>query len=114
MTSPSRLAVLASTALCLTAAHLGTQASPTNTLPQLLAQADVAELSIEQLGNIPITSVSRREETLAGAAASVFVITADDIRRSGATSLAEVLRMAPNLDVARADTNQYAISARLQ
>ncbi len=112
MTSPSRLAVLASTALCLTAAHLGTQASPTNTLPQLLAQADVAELSIEQLGNIPITSVSRREETLAGAAASVFVITADDIRRSGATSLAEVLRMAPNLDVARADTNQYAISAR--
>ena len=112
MTSPSRLAVLASTALCLTAAHVGTQASPTNTLPQLLAQADVAELSIEQLGNIPITSVSRREETLAGAAASVFVITADDIRRSGATSLAEVLRMAPNLDVARADTNQYAISAR--
>jgi iron complex outermembrane receptor protein len=49
---------------------------------------------------------------LADAPASIYVISAEDIRRSGATSIPEVLRMAPNLIVARADTNQYAISAR--
>jgi iron complex outermembrane recepter protein len=74
--------------------------------------ADLADLSLEQLGNIIVTSVSRREEPLADAPASIFVITADDIRRSGAASLPEALRLAPNLEVARADANQYAISAR--
>jgi outer membrane receptor for ferrienterochelin and colicin len=43
---------------------------------------------------------------------AVYVIGSEDIRRSGATSLAEALRLAPNLDVARVDANQYAISAR--
>lgn len=74
--------------------------------------ADLAELSLEQLSNIEITSVSRRAEPLSAAAGSVFVITADDIRSSGATSLPEALRLAPNLQVARADANQYAITAR--
>jgi len=73
---------------------------------------DLADLTLEQLANIQVTSVSRREERLADAAGSVFVISAEDIRRSGATSLPEVLRLAPNLHVARADANQYAISAR--
>ena len=73
---------------------------------------DLADLTLEQLGNIEITSVSKRAEQLSDAAASVFVISADDIRRSGATSLPEALRLAPNLQVARADTNQYAITAR--
>lgn len=77
-----------------------------------VAASDVANLSLEQLGNIIVTSVSRREERLASAAASIYVISADDIRRSGATSIPEALRLAPNLLVARADTNQYAISAR--
>ncbi len=74
--------------------------------------ADLADLTLEQLANIQVTSVSRREERLADAAGSVFVISAEDIRRSGATSLPEVLRLAPNLHVARSDANQYAISAR--
>ncbi len=72
----------------------------------------LVDLSLEQLSNIVVTSVSRREESLANAPASVYVITHDDIRRSGVTSLPEALRLAPNLQVARADTNQYAISAR--
>ena len=59
-----------------------------------------------------MTSVARRPESLAYAAASLYVITADEIRRSGATSIPEALRLAPNLDVARVDSNQYAISAR--
>ena len=71
-----------------------------------------ADLSLEELSQVEITSVSRRAERLGEAAASVYVITGEDIRRSGATSLAEALRLAPNLQVARVDSAQYAISAR--
>lgn len=74
--------------------------------------ADLADLSLEQLTRITVTSASRREERLLDAPASIFVITADDIRRSGATSIPEALRFAPNLFVARADSSQYAITAR--
>ena len=77
-----------------------------------LQVAELADLSLEQLSDIVVTSVSRREERLADAAASVFVIGAEDIRRSGATSLPEALRLAPNLQVARINTHQYAITAR--
>jgi iron complex outermembrane recepter protein len=77
-----------------------------------LAATDFAEMSLEQLSSIIVTSVSRREQPLSSAAASIYVISAEDIRRSGATTLPEALRLAPNLQVARADANQYAISAR--
>jgi iron complex outermembrane receptor protein len=72
----------------------------------------LSELSLEELGDVEITSVSRQAEPLSEAAASVYVITADDIRRSGATQLPEALRLAPNLQVARVNSNSYAISAR--
>jgi iron complex outermembrane recepter protein len=72
----------------------------------------LADLSLEQLGNIRVTSVSRRPERLLQAAASVFVITSEDIRRSGARSLPEALRLAPNLQVAQTGASQWAISAR--
>ena len=61
----------------------------------------LTDLSLEELSNIAITSASKRAERLSDAPTSVFVITADDIRRSGATSLPEALRLAPNLQVAR-------------
>ena len=79
---------------------------------QTMRVADIADLSIEELGNIQITSVSKHSERLADAAASIFVITGEDIRRSGATRLPEALRLAPNLEVARASASSYAISAR--
>jgi len=79
---------------------------------QTIRVADLADLSIEELSNIQITSVSRHAERLSDASASVFVITAEDIRRSGATSLPEALRIAPNLEVARVNANSYSISAR--
>jgi len=72
----------------------------------------LSKLSIDQLADITITSVSRRAEPLSGAPASVFVITAEDIHRSGATSLPEALRLAPNLEVARINSYSYAIAAR--
>jgi len=77
-----------------------------------VALDDLAALSLEELGNIPVTSVSKKAERLADAAASLYVITADDIRRSGARTLPEALRLAPNLFVARAHSAGYAITAR--
>jgi len=74
--------------------------------------SDLADLSLEELANIPVTSVSKHPEPLANAAASIFVITGEDIRRSGATRLPEALRLAPNLQVALANASTYAISAR--
>lgn len=72
----------------------------------------LADLSLEQLSDMEITSVSGRAEPLSRAAAAVFVITGEDIRRSAATSLPEALRLAPNLQVARSSAGAYAISAR--
>ncbi len=74
--------------------------------------ADLKQLSLEELLQVQVVSVSKRSEKLLEAPASIFVITADDIRRSGATSLAEALRLAPGLLIARQDAVQYAISAR--
>lgn len=72
----------------------------------------LADLSLEQLSDIVVVSVSRQRERLSAAAASIFVITGNDIRRAGAQSLPEALRLAPNLQVARVDARNYAISAR--
>jgi len=79
--------------------------------PDSAAQA-LKQLSIEQLMNLEVTSVSRRPERLSQTASAIQVITQDDIRRSGASSLAEALRLAPNLQVAQVDSRQWAISAR--
>ncbi|HYC97066.1 TonB-dependent receptor [Brevundimonas sp.] len=73
---------------------------------------DLTRLSLEELSMVEVTSVSMRPEALADAAAAIYVISADDIRRSGATSLPEVLRLAPNLSVQRVNAVDYAISAR--
>ncbi|AEG92746.1 conserved hypothetical protein [Ramlibacter tataouinensis TTB310] len=72
----------------------------------------LADLSLEQLSQVQVTSVSGHAEPLQDAAASIYVITAQDIRRSAATSLPEVLRLAPNLQVAQVDAGSWAISAR--
>jgi iron complex outermembrane receptor protein len=73
---------------------------------------EIVGLSLEELAGIQVTSVSRRGEPLSAAPASIYVITHDAIRRAGASSLPEALRLAPNLQVARIDATQYAISAR--
>jgi iron complex outermembrane receptor protein len=70
------------------------------------------KLPFEQLFDIQISTVSRRPERLVDAASAVQVITAEEIRRSGASSLPEALRLAPNLHVAQVSSSQWAISAR--
>jgi iron complex outermembrane recepter protein len=69
-------------------------------------------LSIEQLMDIEVTSVSRSPETLSAAAAAVSVLTDEDIRRSGATTIPEALRGIPGLHVARRNANSWAVSSR--
>ena len=73
---------------------------------------DVAAMSMEDLMNMQVTSVSKRTQKVADAAAAIFVITQEDIRRSGATSIPEALRMAPGIQVARIDENKWAIGSR--
>src|SRR5688572_155925 len=69
-------------------------------------------LSIEELMDIEVTSVSRSAETLSSAAAAVGVVTNEDIRRSGATTIPEALRGIPGLHVARRNANSWAVSSR--
>jgi len=80
--------------------------------PQTVDPADLKNLSIEELMQIDVTSVSRRSERLSSASAAVTVITQDEIRRSGATSLPDALRLATSLHVARATQGSWAVSAR--
>jgi iron complex outermembrane receptor protein len=70
------------------------------------------KMSVEELMDIEVTSVSRRPEKLSETASAIQVITPEDIRRSGVTRLPEALRLASNLHVAQVDSRQWAISAR--
>ncbi|MFO1266892.1 MAG: TonB-dependent receptor plug domain-containing protein [Rubrivivax sp.] len=83
----------------MSAAQPGQAAAPPNTL---LAARDLGDLSLEQLSDIVISTVSGRAEPLSRSRGSVYVITGEDIRRSGAGSIPDALRLAPNLQVARA------------
>jgi iron complex outermembrane recepter protein len=85
-------------------------------LPYAFAQSvsnfDLTDLSIEDLMEQQVTSVSRTEQAFSDTAAATFVMTQDDLRRSGVTSIAEALRMVPGMQVARIDSNKWAITAR--
>src|ERR1700683_1203582 len=76
--------------------------------------ADLTQKSLEDLMNIEVTSVSQKAEKLSRTASAVFVITQEDIRRSGSTNLPDLLRIVPGVDVAQIDANTWAISVRGQ
>jgi iron complex outermembrane receptor protein len=75
-------------------------------------QEDFFEMSIEDLMDIEVVSVSRRAQKITQSSAQVAVITAEDIHYSGLTNIPEVLRLAPGVDVQRLDRNRYAVSVR--
>ncbi len=79
---------------------------------QDLPQTFLMEMSIEDLLDIEVTLTSRKPQKISQAAAAVFVITNEDIRRSGATSIPELLRMVPGLQVARISSNKWAVTSR--
>lgn len=73
---------------------------------------DLSRLSIEELAQLPVRSASKQEELLSAAPTALYVITGDDIAHSNATTLPEVLRLAPNLNVQQVNAREYAVSAR--
>src|SRR5574343_908713 len=72
----------------------------------------IDDFSLEDLVKTDITSVSRKRQSLIDVAAAAFVISSEDIRRSGAQALPDVLRMAPGIEVAQIDNGRYAVTAR--
>jgi iron complex outermembrane recepter protein len=77
-----------------------------------LSTSSLKTLSIEDLMNLQITSVSKRGEPVSDAAAAIYVITREEILNSGARSLPDILRLAPNLQVAQITSSSFAITAR--
>lgn len=73
---------------------------------------DLSQLSIEELMNLEVTSGAKKEESVQRTASAIFVITQEDIRRSGATTLPDLLRMVPGLNVAQIDGSTWAVSSR--
>lgn len=76
------------------------------------SQKDLTTTSIEDLMNMEVTSVSKKEQKLSQVAAAIFVITQEDIRRSGATNIPDLLRMVPGLHVAQINGSTWAIGSR--
>jgi len=74
--------------------------------------AELSRMSLEQLSKVEVTSVSRAAQSLSGAAASIYVITREEILRSGVLSVPEALRLAPNLHVSQLTSTEYSIGAR--
>lgn len=77
-----------------------------------LLEQDIMDLPLEDLMNVKVSTVSRKPESLRDVPAAVFVISQEDIRRSSANSIPELLRMAPGLSVARIDGNKWSVTSR--
>jgi outer membrane receptor for ferrienterochelin and colicin len=80
--------------------------------PDQAATGNLKRLSVEDLMDVQVTSVSKQAEPVSSAAAAIYVITHQDVVRSGATSIPEILRLAPNLHVVELSPSSYTITAR--
>ena len=96
-------------AFALTLPLLAQAAAPSETTGSVESYLD---LPLQDLLSMEVTTVSKKEQSISETAAAVFVITQEDIRRSGATAIPELLRMVPGFQVARVDANTWAISSR--
>ena len=103
-TALGRLGLAATTALWALSGQAGQEGAGTG--------GSLADLTLEELSDIVVLSVSRQAEPLAQAPSSIYVITNEQIHRAAATNLGEALRLAPNLQVARINSVGYAITAR--
>jgi iron complex outermembrane receptor protein len=102
------MALVAGPALARTAGDPAAS-SPSDTT---VGASDLTQIGLEDLMDLKVTSASRHEQSLSEIAAAVTVIGRDQIRGSGATTLAEVLRLVPGLQVAHIDASMWSISAR--
>jgi iron complex outermembrane recepter protein len=109
--SMKKLRILRSAALALSLAALAVQLSAQAVAPDT-AIGGLKQMSVEQLMDIEVTSVTKEPEALLEADSAIQVITGDQISRSGASSIPEALELADNLDVAQKNSHDWAISAR--
>jgi iron complex outermembrane recepter protein len=106
VTFPSRrLCFLLAAALC--ASPLEAQENP-----GIQAIHEFKKLTVQELMDIEVTSVSRNVEHLGGAPAAVVVVTSEDIRRTGATTVPDALRLLPGINIARQASSLWAVSSR--
>lgn len=98
--------------LCATVATASARQPPATPPPESTVAQELKRLSIEELAELDVTSVSRRVERLAQTAAAVSVVRQEDIRRTGVTTLAEAMRLADGVDVARSDGRTWNVTAR--
>jgi iron complex outermembrane receptor protein len=99
--------------LCASVLAAGALLSPAaDTSATNAPSGSLADLSVEQLMNESVTSVAKRETKFNESAAAIYVITQDDIRRFGITTIPDALRMVPGLDVAQINSHEWAVSAR--
>jgi iron complex outermembrane receptor protein len=108
--SVSRRSLLGRTAAVLVSVASVTECAPAQ--PDAQAPSDFKTLSLEALGDVEVTSVAKQPEKILQTPAAVFVIRQQDIRRSGASSIPEALRLAPGVEVARIDANQWSVAIR--
>jgi len=76
------------------------------------SQGNLKQLSLEQLGNIEVSTASKSPKQVWDTPAAIYVITQEDIKRSGATTIPDALRLAPGVEVARIDSNKWSIGIR--
>jgi iron complex outermembrane receptor protein len=87
-------------------------AMPARSQDSVASSDQLKKLSLDQLGNLEVTTQSKAPEQVWKTAAAIYVITQDDIHRSGATSIPEALRLAPGVEVARIDADKWSIGIR--
>src|SRR6266446_1537186 len=80
--------------------------------PGPTADEPLKQLSLADLGNVEVTTASKEPEAVWQTPAAVFVITQEDIRRSGARNIPEVLRLAPGVEIAQVDSDHWSIAIR--
>src|SRR6266478_8002594 len=115
--SRSGLGLVQLCALLAILAFIGTfasaQESRADPPPAILpGQPRLTQLSLAELGNTEVTTASKEPEQVWRTPAAIYVLTQDDIRRSGATSIPEVLRLVPGVEVARVSSNSWAVGIR--
>ena len=108
--TPRRLIASAALLSAIFCGGQGTWAAPQST--DAKAPDDLKQMSLEQLGDVEVTTVSKDPQQVQKTPAAVFVITQEDIRRSGATNIPEALRLAPGVEVARIDANHWSVAIR--
>ena len=106
-TTRARSAALAASVLAAVCASSAGRAAETGS-----AATSLADLSLEELGAIEVFSASRQLEPTSGVPSAIFVLTGDDLRRSGVTSIPDALRLVPGVQVGRVDASKWAVSMR--